>query len=272
VVSLAVYVPGPVATARLRDLGAAVVKVEPPDGDPLADVAPAWYAGLVAGTEVRRLDLKMPVPRAALDTLLADADLLVTAPRPAGLARLGLDWPTLHSAYPRLCAVGIVGEAGARASVAGHDLTYQAPFGLLSPPAMPGALVADLAGAERAVSAALALLLARERGHGAGHAEVALADGASSFAEPLRHGITAPGGPLGGGLSTYGVYETADGWVAVAALEPHFARRLAEALDLRTVTGETLGAAFRARDAAAWEAWAAERDLPLVAVRRPAAR
>lgn len=72
------------------------------------------------------------------------------------------------------------------------------------------------------VSSALALLFRRERGGEAGYAEVALSEAAASLAEPLRYGCTAAGALLGGGIPEYNIYKTVDGWVAVAALEPHF--------------------------------------------------
>ncbi len=71
-----------------------------------------------------------------------------------------------------------------------------------------------------------------------------------------------------GALPAYGLYETADGWVAVAALEPHFWRRLCTDLGVDG-TREDLEEAFAERTARDWEAWARERDLPLVAVAAP---
>jgi alpha-methylacyl-CoA racemase len=137
---------------------------------------------------------------------------------------------------------------------------------------LPRTLVADIGGAELATTAAVALLLARERGGEAGHAEVALADAASAFAAPLRHGATAAGGSLGAGNPAYGLYATQGGWLAVAALEPHFRLRLAEELGLDELTHEALTDAFRARTAEDWETWAQERDLPLGAVKDDPAR
>lgn len=267
VVSLAVNVPGPVAAAGLRDLGARVTKVEPPGGDPLARAAPRWYEDLARGQEVVALDLKRPDDRARLDGLLDNADLLLTSSRSAALARLGLGKADLATRFPRLSRVAIVGHAAPGDDVPGHDLTYQAGLGLLSPPDLPRTLLADLAGAERAVSAALALLLTRERGGGAGYAEVSLAEAAAGFAEPLRHGLTAPDGPLGGGTPEYNLYRASDAWISVAALEPHFRRRLLDELGLEVARYEDLARAFRARSAGEWEAWAAERDLPLAALR-----
>ncbi|HKO56433.1 MAG TPA: CoA transferase, partial [Thermoanaerobaculia bacterium] len=160
VVTTAVNVPGPVAAARLRELGAQVTKIEPPSGDPLERIAPEWYARLAAGQDVRRIDIKQP---SALDDLLARADLLLTALRPSSLDRLGLGWERLHAAHPRLCHVAIIGHAPPDEERPGHDLTYVVRAGLATPPHMPSTLLADLAGAERAVSTALALLLAAAR-------------------------------------------------------------------------------------------------------------
>jgi alpha-methylacyl-CoA racemase len=265
-VSLAVNVPGPTTAARLVALGASVTKVEPPPGDPLATAHPAWYDELRAGQEVVTLDLKQAADRARLDELLEPADLLLTSSRPAALRRLGLAWPELHARFPRLCQVAIVGYSAPGQDRPGHDLTYAAAHGLVVPPDLPRTLVADLGGAELATTAAVAALLARERNGEAGYAEVALADAASAFAAPLRHGATVPGGPLGGGSPSYGLYPTREGWLAVAALEPHFQQRLAAELGLDELTNDALTTAFGARTAEDWEAWGREHDLPLGAV------
>ncbi len=265
VVNLSVNLPGPAAARHLTSLGAVVFKVEPPGGDPMELYHAGWYRDLALGQQLLRLDLKMPADRAKLDELLDTADLLITASRPAALTRLGLDWPTLHRTFPRLCQVAIVGYPAPRENEAGHDLTYQSKLGLLTPPAMPRTLLADMAGAERTVSAALTLLLARERGQGSGLREVALSESAEAMAEPLRYGTTVPGATLGGGIPEYNLYQARQGWVAVAALEPHFKLRLEEALAIRTLADyQTV---FRGRSADEWEQWGQERDIPIVAVR-----
>jgi crotonobetainyl-CoA:carnitine CoA-transferase CaiB-like acyl-CoA transferase len=267
VLSLAVNLPGPVAAARLQRLGAAVVTIEPPDGDPLEAACPQWYRALRQGQEVLRLDLKEDAGRARLHEHLARADLLLTAVRPAALQRLALSWAELHPRYSRLVHVGIVGHPAPDDDLPGHDLTYQARLGLLTPPYLPRVLVADWAGAHAVVGAALALLLARERGRGRQSVQVSLAEAAADFAEPWRHGLTAPDGLLGGGLPQYNLYRARDGWVAVAALEGHFWKRLLAELGLSTSDRETLQRVFATRTAGEWETWAAERDLPVAAVR-----
>jgi crotonobetainyl-CoA:carnitine CoA-transferase CaiB-like acyl-CoA transferase len=98
-------------------------------------------------------------------------------------------------------------------------------------------------------------------------AQVSLAEAASRFALPYEHGLTRASGLLGGGWPGYNLYQAMDGWIAVAALEPHFAERLKAELVVETFSNEALAAAFKRRTAAEWETWGAEHDLPIVAVR-----
>jgi alpha-methylacyl-CoA racemase len=267
IISTAVNVPGPVAVAILRDMGATVVKIEPPAGDPLAAAAPGWYAELSARLEVMRLDLKSGESRHIVDDLLADADVLVTSSRPSSLGRLGLSYPDLRDRHPKLCHVAIVGHLAPQQEVAGHDLTYQADAGLLTPPAMPRTLIADLAGAQRVVIAALDLLFARARGGAGGYVEVSLADCAGLFAEPLRHGLTSETGPLGGADAAYNLYPTRDGWVAVAALEPQFRASLARELNVSLDDRAAVARVLSERSAVEWERWGIASGLPLAALR-----
>jgi alpha-methylacyl-CoA racemase len=260
VVDVAVNLPAPAAAARLADLGASVTKVEPPEGDPLAAASPALYERLAAGQAIVRLDLKEPAARERLDVLLADADALLTSSRPSALARMGLAQADLERRFPRLVHVAIVGHGAPDQERPGHDLTYVGQCGLLSPPALPRTLVADLGGAERAVTAVLALLLARVNEGADRYAEVALADAAEFFALPWAYGLTTPEGPLGGASRFYGLYAAREGWVAVAALEPRFRERLTAEV------GTRLAEAFQARTPAEWERWAGEHDLPIAAV------
>jgi alpha-methylacyl-CoA racemase len=267
VLTLAINLPGPLAAASLRQLGATVVKIEPPEGDPLAQIKPHWYRALHEGHEILCLNLKEAADRARLAEKLETADLLITATRPAALHRLGLAWEELHTRHPQLCQVAIVGYPSPHEDIPGHDLTYQARLGLLEPPHLPRTMVADLAGAQQAVCAALALLFARERGQGSNYMQVSLAQAAERFAEPLRQGLTAFGGILGGALPGYNLYRARDGWVALAALEPHFWRKLSAELGLPSPDRQQLQMIFLTRTAVEWEAWGVQRDLPLGAVR-----
>jgi crotonobetainyl-CoA:carnitine CoA-transferase CaiB-like acyl-CoA transferase len=263
IVTIALNLPGPAAARRLVGLGASVTKVEPPSGDPMAAYQADWYMAMSAGQEVRRIDLKEGGGRDALGALLATADVLLTSSRVSALRRLGLDWESLRVRHPRLSHVAITGYSGAQADRTGHDLTYIAAEGLVAPPAMPRTLIADLAGAERAVSAVLALLLSRERGQGAGYMEVSLAEAARDLAEPLRVGITKPGALLGGGFPGYALYRASDGWIAVAALEPHFLRVLEQEAG---VTAGEMAATFAQHPASYWERRGIELDIPITVV------
>ncbi|MEO7962422.1 MAG: CoA transferase [Gemmatimonadaceae bacterium] len=264
-VSLAVNVPGPVLAARLRDLGAMVTKVEPPNGDFLAVAARAWYDDLCRGQRVVTMNLKEAGERRALKEMLAESDVLIMSSRPSALARLGLSEDVLQQKHRALCVVSIVGHAPPHAEAAGHDLTYQSDAGLIEH-TMPATLIADMAAAEEGVSAALALLYRRTRTGRGGWTTVSLRDAALRMALPRRHGMTVAGGILGGALPEYGLYETADGTLAVAALERHFSERLRTLLQLPALSHEALAEIFAQRSAREWGAWGLEHDVPMLAV------
>lgn len=261
VVTIAVNAPGPLAVSRLRDEGAAVFKIEPPDGDPMARVCPAWYDAMSAGMHVERLDLKSDAGQRRIRERLRDADLFVASQRPSALQRLKLDADTLLDpahGNTRLRWLNIVGDT-ANPEVAGHDLTYLAQAGLIGRD-IPRTLVADVLGAEHAFAASLLLL----RNTPGVRAEVGLYDALAPLVAPLAHGLTRPGSLLGGGLNAYGLYEAKEGRIAVAALEPHFRARLYSALGVEA--NADLTSTFRSRTAKEWEAWARGHGLPLCAV------
>lgn len=266
VVALVTNIPGPLAAARLAELGARVVKVEPVNGDPLSTAASAWYADLTRKVRVVRLDLRDEKSRVQLERMIGEADLLLTSMRVSALSRLALDWASLHLRFPDLCHVAISGEAPPNDDRAGHDLTYQARAGLLAPPSMPRTVYADLFAAERAVSAALTALYERDRSGIATRHDVAIAEGAAMLAGASRYGLTAADGPLSGALPIYRLYRTRDGWIALAALEAHFQQRLQEALQLDALDASALEERFAQHPNAHWEDVAAHYDLPLAPV------
>ncbi|HEV7179773.1 MAG TPA: CoA transferase, partial [Candidatus Baltobacteraceae bacterium] len=236
-------------------------------GDPLETAAPHWYAAIAAGIQIVRIDLRDGVGLRTLDALLQNADLVVTAMRRSSLLRIGFEWESLHARYPRLSHIAISGEAPPHDDRAGHDLTYQARAGTVAPPAMPRALVGDMAAAERAVTAAMTALLVRERSGEASRIDVSIVECATDFAAPFRYGLTAPSGELGGALATYGIYAANTGHVAVAALEPHFVERLQRMLGDADMERESLARTFSTRSAHEWETLAEQFDVPLAAVR-----
>jgi alpha-methylacyl-CoA racemase len=257
--SFALNVPGPVAVARLVAHGAAAVKVEPPSGDPMATHSRAWYDALHAGVAVVAVDLTSALGREERDRLIGRADVLITSHRPSSLERLGLGPARLAERFPALRTVAIVGDTRAPER-AGHDVTYQSDAGLVRD-RLPVTLLADLFGAERVVASVL-LAIRCEPG---ACLQVGLRDVADELRAPIDHGLTSPGGRLGGGDPAYGVYRARDGWIAVAALEPHFRRRLYDALTLPL--GAPLAAPMASRSSAEWTAFAHEHDLPISVVR-----
>lgn len=255
---MALNVPGPVAVSRLVADGARVTKIEPPWGDPLETICKRWYDDLHRGIAVERIDLKADAGRARIMSLLQDADVFFASHRPSALARLGLDPTSLHASFPSLRHVNIVGDT-ANPEEAGHDLTYQARAGLLQD-VLPLTLIADMVGAERAHATIKDVMP-----HPGESREVGLYNALSDLAAPLRYGLTAVGGHLGGSNPAYGIYAARDGAIAVTALEPHFRARLYEGLGL--ADGADPSAIFTTKTAIEWEQWAAARDIPLVAIR-----
>ncbi|HZT91551.1 MAG TPA: CaiB/BaiF CoA-transferase family protein [Gaiellaceae bacterium] len=253
VADLTSRLPGPFATRELLRLGAEVVKVEPPDGDP---TPPEWYGPLNEGKRVVTWDARREPPPSDL----AAADVVVEGFRPGVFERLGVELaPTAI-----LCSITGYGVSGPRALAAGHDLNYMGYAGVLADtaPAVPPVQVADLAaGAQSAVIEILAALLDRARTGGGSHIVVSMTHNAHRFAAHRLHGEPVPR-LLTGGVACYRIYETADGrHLTVAALEPRFWHNLCELLDRPDLEPHAfaaelpeLAAVFRSRTLAEWRA------------------
>ena len=181
VVDLSRVLAGPFATMLLADLGADVVKVEPPEGDETRAWGPPWwgdpddrrsayFASVNRNKRSVVVDLRRPEGQAALDRLLEGADLLVHNYRPSTARRLGLATDALRAAHPALVVASVGGFGGADADRPAYDLLAQAVSGLMSvtgdpsgPPMKVGVALLDLiAGLECAVGA-LAALVGRGR-------------------------------------------------------------------------------------------------------------
>jgi alpha-methylacyl-CoA racemase len=228
VVDLTRYVPGPFASRELLGLGARVLRLEAPGGDPLRELAPAWHDALNAGKESVTCDLKAD-PQTGRD-LCAQADVVLESFRPGVAERLGVGPADLPDTVV-YCSFTGFGPGDLRA---GHDLNYQGYAGLLADtaPAMPPVEAADLAGgALTAVAQILAALLERERTGRGRHLTISLTHGAHRLAAHRVGGDPIPR-LLTGGLACYRIYATADGrYLTVAALEPRFYARLCELLE-----------------------------------------
>ena len=250
ILSLALNLPGPAALMRLRRLGAACVKLEPPAGDPMRHYSPAAFAQLHEGIEVLTADLKTPLGQEMLHRQLAQADVLLTSFRPSAFAKLGIAWDSLHGRYPALSQVAIVGGTGLHADTPGHDLTYLAESGLVPSMELPATLYADMSGSLMATEAVMQTALVR-RGTDANlqgvFIEVALSDAAAYMALPRHWGLSQPDGWVGGAHAGYQVYECKDGRVAIAALEPHFAAALCTAAGIASADTAAMLAPATAR-------------------------
>ena len=277
ILSQALNQPGPAALMLCRAKGSACVTLEPPApdggaGDPMASYAPNAYATMHEGVRVLQANLKTDAGQKALHRELARTDVLITSFRPSALAKLDLGWRQLHKRYPALSQVAIVGAAGARAEEPGHDLTYLAEHGLVSGLDLPPTLYADMGGSLMASEAVLqAQLLRAAKGRGV-FLEVALADAAGYLALPRSWGLTVSKGSVGGAHAGYRVYPCKDGRVAVAALEPHFAKALCAAAGvddasrksmLAAATREAIAAFLATRTRKQLDKLAREQDVPL---------
>ena len=263
VVDFSRYLPGAFASRELLELGARVVCIEPPGGDPLRRSAPAWDTALRAGKESLEVDLKRDTAPAL--ELLREADVVLESFRPGVASRLGIG-PEHTPERTVYCSITGFGVGGRHEQRAGHDLNYLGWAGVLwdTAPGWPPVQIADLAaGALGAVTRILAALLERDRTGRAGHVVVSMTHGSHRL---VAHRLDEEGVPrmLTGGLACYRTYETADGrHLTVAALEPVFFRRLTELLDRRELAerqfdadqaplAAELAAIFKTRPLAEW--------------------
>jgi alpha-methylacyl-CoA racemase len=226
VADLTRYLPGPFASRELLRLGARVVKIEPPEGDPVAATNPAAYQALNDGKELVSWDARAEPPPA----VLTEADIVLEGFRPGVWDRLGVDLPETTI----LCSITGFGADGPHMLDAGHDLNYLGYAGALedTAPALPPIQIADLgAGAQAAVIEVLAALLERARTGRGARLVVSMTHGSHRFVAHRLHGEPVPR-LLTGGAACYCIYETSDRrHLTVSALEPKFWRNLCGLLD-----------------------------------------
>jgi crotonobetainyl-CoA:carnitine CoA-transferase CaiB-like acyl-CoA transferase len=251
VVDFTRQLPGPFASRELLRLGARVVKVEPPEGDPTPE---QWYDALNDGKEIVLWDARSePSPPVA-----AEADVVLEGFRPGVFERLGVQ--LADNAI--VCSITGFGTDGPKAGDAGHDLNYLGYAGVLADtaPAVPPVQVADLAGgAQAAVIEILAGLLERARTGEGRRIVVSMTANAHRL---VAHRVAGDPVPrlLTGGVACYRIYETADGrHLTVAALEPRFWHNLCALLDRPDLVASAyepelpeLAALFRSRTLQAW--------------------
>jgi crotonobetainyl-CoA:carnitine CoA-transferase CaiB-like acyl-CoA transferase len=273
VLDLSVWRPGPYATQLLAELGAEVVKVEPPGGDPMRHY-PELFASLNANKKGIVLDLKDPAGVARALELATEADVVVEGFRPGVVDRLGVGPGVVMAANPSViyCSVSGYGQDGPLALAPGHDINYQALSGALAPeggePVRSSLPIADLAGGMAAAMAILAAAFRRQRTGEGERVDVAMADVLATWT-----GAVAPqaaGVEHQGGVPGYGTFPTKDdAYVALGVLtEDHFWRALCDTLGLDDAADLTFPermAAYSRLDVALREAIAARALDELVA-------
>ncbi len=243
VVDFTPLLPGPYASLRLADLGAEVVKVEPPGGDLARHMGlHSGGAGVVFLANNRNktsvvLDLKTASGQSEAMALVETADVVLEGFRPGVADRLGIGYEAVHRVNPRIvyCSLTGYGQTSPLADMAGHDLNYMATSGMLAQfrdadgqPVVPKVQLADLLGGVVASEAILAALLHRERTGEGQHLDVAMTDALMGLLTMHALVDAVNGYPwgvqdLGGGLVCYNLYRTLDGrMVSLGALEPKF--------------------------------------------------
>jgi len=252
VVDLTRVLAGPYCTMVLSDLGARVIKVEPPGtGDDARHFGPfvkeksAYFMSLNRGKESIALNLKDDADRRVFEDLLGKADVLVENYRPGTMERLGYGWDRLHERYPRLiyAATSGFGHSGPYSQRPAYDMVIQAMGGIMSITGQPGgeptrvgSSIGDItAGLFTAIGIGAALYDRSKNGQGM-MLDVAMLDCQVAILENAIARYMASGevpGPLGArhpSISPFEAFATRDGHIIVAAGNDTLFRKLCSAL------------------------------------------
>lgn len=253
VIDLTRVLSGPFCTMLLGDLGADVIKIEPPKGDPvraqgtMTEGHSGYFAGFNRNKRSVVLDLYADDGKAVLRRLLADADVLVENFRPGTLDKLGLSEAALKELNPRLIVASIngYGSVGPYVDRPAFDFIAQAMSGFMGvngepngPPMRAAAPVSDLVAGIYAALGILAAVLGREKSGKGQTVEVAMVNGLISlmaylsseyFATNKVPERTGNDHPL---VYPYGLFTCSDGQIAVANSHDQILRRFLDTLDL----------------------------------------
>lgn len=304
VLDLSLFLPGPHLTMTMADHGADVIKIEPPQGEPVREVGlrqaghSVWFRNTHRNKRCITLNLKTPEARAIFLDLARQADVIVEAFRPGVVERLGIGYAAVKAVNPRIvyCSISAFGQDGPLVHKPAHDISVQAEAGLVSvnlgadgQPAMPGVPAADMAASLTALSGILMALLRRQQTGQGDYLDIAMYDALLAWTPNVM------GPPLAenraavvkderswGGSSFYGIYATADGGhLTLGGGEHKFVEALLHALqrpDLIALALQPPGPAqepvraflreaFAQRSLADWCAFLAPLDLAWAPVR-----
>lgn len=240
VIDFSRYFPGPFATLRLLDMGAEIIKIEEPTGDPARymgeDSLPesVVFLSQSRGKKSISANLKKPEDREKVMALIKDADVVLESFRPGVVKKLGIDYSSVREIKPDIvyCSMSGYGQNTAISLLGGHDLNYMAMSGVLAQltdssgaPVKPQIAIADLLGGIAVSEAIIAGLLQKERTGKGCYQDVAIVDVMLSLMglhvthksqSGGEHGINQP-------WIAYNIYETKDGrYVTIGAIEDKF--------------------------------------------------
>ncbi len=242
---------GPLATALLADLGAEVIKVEPPQGDDYRGIGPmrngesALFTVMNRGKKSLVLDLKQAAAVALVLELAAQVDVVVENFRPGVAERLGIGYAAMSRCNPKLVYVSVsgFGQTGPLANRPAYDVIIQAMSGLMEatgdpqgPPTMVGEAVSDVVAGLFASWAILAALHQTGRTGQGQHVDVAMFDTTLSFlaTSVARYSFTGQSARRVGNRhplsAPFGVYRALDGHFALAVLNTKLFTALAAAM------------------------------------------
>ena len=244
---------GPFCTMTLADLGARVVKVEPPGGDEARGMGPfkngnsLYFASINRGKESVVIDLKLPAGRAAARDLAAKADVLVENYRPGTMDRFDLGYESLADLNPRLIYASLsgFGQTGPYRDRGAYDVIVQAMSGMMGitgelhgPPTRVGASIGDMIPALYTVGGIMGALYERSRTGEGCHLDVAMMDSVFALTENAlaRHWLTGENpAPLGNrhpAIAPFSTFATKDGLIVIACGNEALWRRLCECLEI----------------------------------------
>jgi crotonobetainyl-CoA:carnitine CoA-transferase CaiB-like acyl-CoA transferase len=283
VVDFSMFVPGPFCSALLADLGAEVIKVEQPKGDPGRSYVPVQFDTENRNKRSLSLDLKKQESHAVVEKLIRQAGVVLEGFRPGVAKRLAIDYETLRKHNPRLvyCSISGYGQTGPWRERPGHDVNYVAAAGALAfpghwlkPPARSSLPVADMGGG---AFAAVAVLSALHEGKGA-YLDLSLFESAFFWAA-MRHSLDPKVDPRAHIFPVNDVFETADGkrltlgileehfWNNFVAIVPELAVDDFSSDEKRRRNGDALSRLlteiFRKRKAQDWIRLLEENDIPV---------
>jgi crotonobetainyl-CoA:carnitine CoA-transferase CaiB-like acyl-CoA transferase len=225
------FVPGPFCSSILADLGAEVIKVEPPRGDPGRSYVPVQFKTENRNKRSIAIDLKNSLSGKIVEKLIGHAHVALEGFRPGVAKRLGIDYETLKKLNPKLvyCSISGYGQNGPWQDRPGHDVNYVAAAGglafpgqWLKAPTRSSLPVADMAGGSFAAIAIVSALFEKERTGRGAHLDLSLFEGIF-FMAAMRHGLEASPDPRAHLFPVNDVFECADGRrLTLGILEEHF--------------------------------------------------